>query len=68
MQHAEENDSGKAPSSQFIGSALNQNSSLKVTGNVDEPMKKEGDQSDFKDITGSLMRTRKDISKTRPPN
>jgi hypothetical protein len=65
---AEDNDSGKAPASHFIGSSYHQKSSPSFAKNVDEPMKNEGDKSDYKDITGSLMRTRKDLSKTRPPN
>ena len=65
---AEENDSGKSPGSHFIGTTMNQNSSQIVTGNVDEHMKNEGDKSNYRDITGTLMRTRKDLSKTKPPN
>ena len=60
--------SGNAPGSKTIGSTLNQNSSQIVTGDVDETMKNEGDKSNYKDITNSLMRTRKDLSKNRPPN
>ena len=68
MLKAEDNDSGNALGSKTIGSTLNQKSSPSFVKNEDETMQNEGDKSNYKDITGSLMRTRKALSKTRPPN